>query len=295
MPRFATASGPMQFEQYGARADAPVLLMHDVGWQLLHWPPSLVDGLVDAGFRVITHDSRDTGLSFGLTADSVELADVIANGGGMAGVKPAYTLSDMAGDACRLLDHLGQSGAHLVGFSLGAMVAQRLAIHHPERVFTWTSIAAGPGALPLPGPDADLLPALAGRSRSHKEVVGRGIAWARKLGGPHHDSATVGLGRFVRAAHARAYRPDGAVRQWIAGATEPDRTALLRKLRMPALVIHGDADPLVPVTEAQRTAAAVPGARLEIIEDMGHDLPEPAMPTLVDHIAALLRTTTVPR
>ena len=285
----------MQFEQYGARADAPVLLMHGVGLQLVEWPPSLVNGLVEAGYRVITYDSRDTGLSFGCEAEAIDLAKLVANGAGARGVAPAYTLSDMAEDACRLLDHLGQSGAHLVGFSVGGMVAQRLAIRHPERVFSWTAIASSAGAFPLPKPGDDVLPAFAEPARSQQEIVGRSVAWARRLGGAHHDSAKVGLGRFARAAHARAHRPDGAVRQLIAGATDGARGALLGKLSMPALVVHGDADPLLPVARARETAAAVPGARLAIIEQLGHDLPEPAIPAIVEHIAALLAAADTPR
>ena len=292
MPRFVTANGAMQFEQYGARADAPVLLMHDIGLQLVQWPPSLVDGLVDAGFRVIAYDARDTGLSFGLAAEPVDLAEIIANGGS---IEPAYTVGDMAEDACRLLDHLGQAGAHLVGFSLGGMVAQRLAIDYPERVFSWTSISSTAGTFPLPRPRDGLLPAYAESSRSEQEAVGRSIAWAQRLGGPRHDSARVGIGRFARAAHERAHRPDGAVRQLIAAATEPDRTARLRKLRMPALVLHGDADPVIPVSAARQIATAVPKARLEIVESMGHDLPEPLMPALVAHIVTLLRDCDTPR
>ncbi len=285
----------MQFEQRGARADAPVLLLHGVGLQLVEWPLSLVHGLVRAGYRVITHDSRDTGLSFDCEADAIDLAQLVANGAGTRGLQPAYTLSDMAEDACRLLDHLGQAGAHLVGFSLGGMVAQRLAIQHPERVFSWTAIGSSAGAFPLPKPGDDVLPAFAEHARSEKEVVGRSVAWARRLGGRHHDSATVGLGRFAGAAHARAHRPDGAVRQLIAGASDGDRGALLGKLSMPALVIHGDADPLLPVARARETAAAVPRARLAIIEQLGHDLPEPAIPAIVEHIVALLDGADTPR
>ena len=292
MPQFVTANGAMQFEQYGARADAPVLLIHDIGLQLVHWPPSLVEGIVATGFRVITYDARDTGLSFGHPADAVDLADVIANGGG---IEAAYTVNDMAEDACRLLDHLGQAGAHLVGFSLGGMVAQRLAIDHPERVFTWTSIGSSAGAFPLPKPGDGVLPAFAEPTRSQQEAVGRSVAWAQHLGGPRHDSARVGIGRFARAAHARAHRPDGAARQLLAAAGERDRSARLRKLRMPALVLHGDADPLIPVSAARHIATAVPKARLEIVESMGHDLPEPLMPALVAHIVALMRGSETPR
>ena len=295
MPRFATASGAMQFEQHGARADAPVLLMHDVGLQLVEWPPSLVDALVGAGYRVITHDSRDTGLSFGCEGDSIDLAKVIANGGGTRGMTPAYTVSDMAEDACRLLDHLGQAGAHLIGYSLGGMVAQRLAIRHPERVFSWTAIASSTGAFPLPKPRDDMLPAFAEPARSEKEVVGRSVAWARALGGPHHDSTVVGLGRFTADAHARAHRPDGAARQLIAGATEGDRGALLAELSIPALLVHGEADPLFPVARARDAAAAVPRARLAIIERLGHDLPEPAIPAIAEHVVAFLRSADTPR
>ena len=295
MPRFATTDGAMQFEQHGARADAPVLLLHDVGRQLVEWPASFVNGLVNAGYRVITHDSRDTGLSFGSGADAIDLAKIVANGGGAGGLAPAYTLADMAEDACRLLDHLGQSGAHFVGFSLGGMVAQRLAIRHPERVFSWTAIGSSAGPFPLPQADDDVLPAFAQRPRSKEELIGRNVAWARHLGGPHHDSETDGLGRFARAAHARAHRPEGAVRQLIAGATDGSRGASLGALSIPALVVHGDADPLFPVAHAREMAAAVPGARLAIIETLGHDLPEPLMPAIVQHVVALLGAADAPR
>ena len=165
MPRFATPCGAMQFEQYGARADAPVLLIHDAGLQLVQWPPSLIDGLVAAGFRAVVFDNRDAGLSFGVEAFPVDLAGIVAAGASAKGVEAPYSLCDMAEDACRLLDHLGQAGAHVVGFSLGGMIAQRLAIHHPERVFSWTSINATSGAFPLPAPGEDLLPVFAEPSR----------------------------------------------------------------------------------------------------------------------------------
>ena len=295
MPRFATPCGAMQFEQYGARADAPVLLIHDAGLQLVQWPPSLIDGLVAAGFRAIVFDNRDAGLSFGVEAVKVDLAGIVAAGASARGVEAPYTLSDMAQDACRLLDHLGQAGAHVIGFSLGGMIAQRLAIHHPERVFSWTSINATSGAFPLPTPDEDLLPAFAEPSRNQTDIIERTVACARRLGGAHHDSAAVGLGRFATAAHARAYRPEGAARQLLAGAADGDRSALLRRSRIPALVIHGEANPLFPVAEARHTALDAPGSRLVVIPELGHDLPEPLIPALVDHVVALLRAADAPR
>ena len=302
MPELATERGPIHFEQYGSRADAPLLLINGFGQQLTHWPPSLVDGLVAAGLRVIAFDNRDAGLSFGVATapakpDELFLADGDStrrdgDGQGVSdGPSPAppYRLADMAADAIRLLDHLGQAGAHMVGMSLGGMIGQRLAMEHPQRVFSLTSISSTAGPFPVPSAP-EIRAALADPEPPQDEaaIVERAIAHAKTLGGPHHDSATVGFGRFARAAHARAHRPEGTARQLMAAIADGDRRPALRQLRTPTLVLHGDADPLFPPQEARHIATAIPGAELKMIPTMGHDLPEPLMAEIVASIVGLV-------
>lgn len=297
MPKLATDRGPIQFEQYGSRADAPLLLVNGFGQQLTHWPPSLVAGLVAAGLRVIAFDNRDAGLSFDAAPAKGGVPPAAArgqapggtDGDGSAPPTPPYRLADMAEDAVRLLDHLGQAGAHLVGASLGGMIAQRLAIAHPRRVFSLTLISTTTGPFPLPAAPA-LRTALADPTPPGAGAIAveRAIAAARAVGGPHHDSATVGFGRFVPAAMARAHRPDGQARQLMAAVADGDRRAELARLRVPALVLHGDADPLLPPAAARLAAATLPGAKLAILPTMGHDLPEPLIPAVVEHVVALV-------
>ncbi len=302
MPQFATDRGPIHFEQFGSRADAPLLLVNGFGQQLTHWPPSLIAGLVTARLRVIVFDNRDAGWSFDVAAAPANAQELFAADGDQAGADgdgvgaanetpftPPYRLADMAADTVRVLDHLGQAGAHVVGASLGGMIAQRLAMAHPERVFSLTSMSSTAGPMPTPATPA-LRAALADPAPPKGETasVERAIAHAKALGGSHHDSAAVGYGRFARAAHARAHRPAGQVRQLMAAIADGDRRAGLARLRLPALVMHGDADPLLPPDEARRTATAIPGAKLAIIPTMGHDLPEPLIDAVVANIVALV-------
>ena len=303
MPELATDRGPIHFEQYGSRADAPLLLINGFGQQLIHWPPSLVDGLVAAGLRVIAFDNRDAGLSFGVATAPVKPDALFSahgdstrpDGDGQGASEgssstPPYRLTDMAADAIRLLDHLGQAGAHMVGVSLGGMIGQRLAMAHPQRVFSLTSISSTAGPFPVPSaPEIRTALADPEPARDDATIVQRAIAHAKTLGGPHHDSAAVGFGRFAHAAHARAHRPEGAARQLMAAIADGDRCPALRQLRTPTLVLHGDADPLFPPLEGHRTATAIPGAELTVIPTMGHDLPEPVMAGVVARIVGLAR------
>lgn len=303
MPELATDRGPIHFEQYGSRADAPLLLINGFGQQLIHWPPSLVDGLVAAGLRVITFDNRDAGLSFGVATAPVRPEALFSahgdstrpDGDGQGSSEgppstPPYRLADMAADAIRLLDHLGQAGAHMVGVSLGGMIGQRLAMEHPQRVFSLTSISSTAGPFPVPSaPEIRAALADPEPARDDATIVQRAIAHAKALGGPHHDSAAVGFGRFAHAAHTRAHRPEGTLRQLMAAIADEDRRPALRQLRTPTLVLHGDADPLFPPLEGHRTATAIPGAELTVIPTMGHDLPEPVMAEVVERIVGLAR------
>ena len=293
MARFQAGRGSIHFTHRGARADPRVLFVHGLGCQVVHWPQSLLDGVVAAGFCAITFDNRDVGLSHGSDAPPPTVEQLLAASADASALTPTYTLSDMAADAVALLDHLGQAGAHVVGVSMGGMIGQRMAAEHAERVYSLTSIMSSTGNPALPGPTPEAIAALVGSmgSQNAEEAIENARRAARVLGGPHYASEEVGMARFTRQAIERAYRPDGVARQLAAILADGDRREALAGIRVPTLVIHGNADPLVPVEAGRETAAAIPGAKYVEIDKLGHDLPEPVigemLAAIIEHIAAV--------
>lgn len=287
MPRFQTGDITLYYEQHGARANPAVLLIHGLTCQLIHWHRPLIDRLTAAGYRVVTLDNRDVGLSSRLDQhDAGSIEEVMSN---PRGIPAPYGVQDLAGDCRALLDHLGQSGAHLIGFSMGGMIAQRLALDAPERAFSITCIASSTSDPDLPGADRTAFDAFVATPPAAREAAIAHLAngW-RVLGGSHYDSTRVGLGRFAEAAFDRGYSAKGAARQLLAILHAAPRGEALRALDLPALVIHGDADPLVPLAAGERTAECLNGARLAVFKDLGHDLPEPLLGAMADEIIALL-------
>ncbi len=267
-----------------------VLLLHGLGCQLVEWPDSLVQALIAAGFRVVRMDNRDIGLSGRFAAPAPDPADLFARYGAGEPVAAPYSLADVAEDVAALLDHLDARQAHCVGLSMGGMIAQRLAIQHPASIHSLTSIMSTPGlahAPPTPEAGAALV-ALPAGDRFEDLLVQRRQMW-ELIGGPHYSSAQHGLARLASAALRRSYSPDGFARQLAAILADEDRAPALAAVRVPTLVIHGDADPLVPLAGGQATAAAVPGASCKIFKGMGHDLPEPLSPeiaaAIINHIS----------
>ncbi len=304
MPKFIAKSGEIYFEHRGARADPRVVFIHGLGCQLVQWPDSFIDGIVGAGFCAVTFDNRDAGLSHGPSPAVSAAAGrgeavqaLVAAQGAPETLSPAYTLSDMAGDVIDLLNHLGQSGAHVVGLSMGGMIGQRLAIEHAERIYSLTSIMSSTGNPGLPQPTPDALGALLGPALAEDAEAGipaNARMWAGIAGG-HYDSERVGIARFAERAVRRAFRPDGMIRQLTAILADGDRRAELADVAVPTLVVHGAADPLVPPAAGRDTADAVPNARYVEVEKMGHDLPEPAVPQVVDAIVEHIRAVEVSR
>ena len=293
MPFFQSKSLQMYFEQRGARSDPPLLLIHGIGCQLVQWPESFIDGLVAAGYRVLLLDNRDVGLSAKLdelgTPDVMQLMTALT-GEAEASAKAAkapYSITDMAADAVALLDHLGQAGAHIVGLSMGGMIAQQMAINFPIRVFSLTSIMSSSGAPGLPQPEpaaaAGLVTPPASTDRA--AVVAQSRNTWNIIGGPHYKSDEVGIGRLAGAAFDRCFHPTGFNRQLAAIVSDANRANDLAKVRAPSLVIHGDADPLVPIGAGRDTATRIPGAQLHVVPNMGHDLPEPLIPGIVAAIS----------
>lgn len=273
----------LEVEVDGPEDGIPTLLVAGFGAQLIGWDRPFVDGLCSRGLRVIRPDNRDSGLSQECApapADLPSPGDVATRR-----AAPPYTLEDMAADMVGVLDTLGVEAACVCGRSMGGMIAQLVAIAHPDRVTGLVSVYSTTGARDLPGPEPEVLQALLTPPPStHAERIESGVAWARMVGGTLPFDAERARVKS-EAADRRALRADGARRQQLAIVAAPDRSDALASLTVPTLVIHGDADPLVPAACGKATAAAIPGARYVELAGMGHDLPPPLWGELVATIA----------
>ncbi len=276
MPQITANGLSIEYDERGGSADPAILLIMGFGAQMLLWPDMFCDMLADQGFRVIRFDNRDIGLSQKLDGVPVPSArEIIA--GLMAG-KPLpvpYLLGDMAADAVGVLDALGVGRAHIVGASMGGMIAQLVAVQYPERTRSLTSIMSTTGRMGLPPgkPEAleKLLTLPAGNDRA--SVVEHSVMLAKVIGSPAYPVPDEVLRAFAGKTYDRSFYPEGLGRQYGAILSSGSRETLLPGITAPTLVLHGDQDPLMPVAHAEDTARLVPGARLEIIEGMGHNLP----------------------
>lgn len=285
-----TANGiTIAYEDKGRR-DAPViLLIMGLGGQLTLWPDEFVDALVAHGFRTIRYDNRDVGLSTRFDAAGVPNVKWLVVKS-LLGLRPPtpYRISDMAGDAIGLLDALGVAKAHIVGVSMGGMIAQHVAATYPDRALSLTSVMSTTGNRRLPRAQKEAISALANRPASgeKEELIAYSKRAARVIGSPGYPPEEERLDRRVRADFERAWYPPGFARQMAAIIVDGDRRAMLRTIKAPTLVIHGADDPLVPAAGGQDTAATITGAQLKLIPGMGHDLPLALVDTLADAIAA---------
>ena len=253
-----------------------VLLIMGLGMQLVAWPMQLVQALVDAGYRVIRHDNRDIGLSQHfdhLGTPNIVWASLLHKMGFTP--KAPYSLHDMALDTVGVLDALHIPQAHVVGVSMGGMIAQRVALAAPERVASLTSIMSSSGARGLPQASAAVMRALLSRpaGSDREAMVSNGVKLFRVIGSPGFPMDEALLRERIGVGFDRSWHPAGTLRQMVAIAADADRAALLGRIRQPTLVIHGKADALVPYPNGEDTARRIPGARMVGIEGMGHDLP----------------------
>lgn len=294
MPTFRTGDVCLYYDQFGARADPAVVLVHGLTCQAIHWPRRLIDRLTGAGYRVVVFDNRDAGRSSHLDHQDVGSIEEVMRTART--LEPPYGLEDLAADTVALMNHLGQSGAHLMGFSMGGMVAQRVALDFPGRVFSLTSIGSSTSDPDLPGGDRAAFDAFVSTPPDDRAgaIAHLTEGW-RVLGGPHYDSARVGLGRLSAEAWDRGYTARGAARQLLAILRAAPRGESLRTVDVPALVIHGGVDPLVPLAAGERTAEVLPHGRLEVYDQLGHDLPEPLLDDIGDTIVAHLDSIPVRR
>jgi len=276
------------YEDKGPR-DAPViLLVMGLGGQLTLWPDEFVDALNVHGFRTIRYDNRDVGLSTRFEAAGVpNLKWMFVKAALGLPVRPAYTLADMAADAVALLDGLGVQRAHIVGASMGGMIAQHIAARYPARVLSLTSIMSTTGNRRLPRARKEAMRVLVTRPMGGdpEEMIAYSVRAAQVIGSPGYPPDEARLQRQVRADYERGFYPQGVARQMAAIIADGDRRPMLRTIRTPTLVIHGEDDPLVPLAGGRDTAASIAGSRLMTVPGMGHDLPLALVDTLTDAIA----------
>ncbi len=289
MPTIHANGIDIYYEESGP-ADAPViLLVMGLGTQMIAWPDELIQGLVGKGYRVIHYDNRDVGLSQrmdGAAAGSLVWA-MIASRFGLP-VRTAYTVSDMAKDGAALLGALGIDKAHIVGASMGGMIVQLMAANHPDKVLSMTSIMSSSGKPGLPGPRADIrkrmmTPRPANPTKEEAVKLGAEVLEAISFADPTR-TPTAFVDMAARAFD-RGYYPMGMKRQLLAIVADGSRVDRLKKITAPTLVVHGGADPLVPKEGSEDIARHIPGARLEIIDEMAHDLPPSQVGRMVELIA----------
>ena len=278
----------IEVDDQGPRDGPAVLLIMGLGMQLIAWPQALVDLLITRGFRVVRFDNRDMGLSQGF--DHAGLPNMV-----LAGlrhtlrlpVKSPYTLADMARDARGVLDALGIAQAHVCGASMGGMIAQHLAVEAPQRVASLTLMMTTSGARSLPQPAWSVRRAL--MSRPMGKGTEAAVDWIlnvlRVIGSPGYPMNTQALRQRAIESVQRAWHPAGSARQLLAIVADGNRTPLLSSIKAPTRIVHGIADPLVPLACGQQLADRIAGAQTDFIPGMGHDLPDALLERFAQCIA----------
>jgi pimeloyl-ACP methyl ester carboxylesterase len=270
------------YETFGDAGHPPLLLVMGLASQMLLWDEQFCERLAAEGFWVIRFDNRDVGRSTVMREARIPKRwELLTRHAGGA----AYSLDEMAADAVGLLDHLGIGAAHIVGVSMGGMIAQLIAINHPDRVLSLVSIMSTTGNRRVGRPHPRMaLRMLRPASREREGYIKDHIETYRQIGSTRFDLEEEHKRERAGRCFDRGIHPAGSLRQMAAIVTAPDRTHRLAEIRVPTTVIHGDADPLVNVSGGRATADAVPGARLLILPAMGHDMPRELWPQIIDAI-----------
>ncbi|WP_296327157.1 alpha/beta fold hydrolase [Reyranella sp.] len=282
----------IEYETFGNRKDPALLLIMGLGAQLTLWPESLCEGLAGQGFFVVRYDNRDVGLSTDF--DKWGMPDLMgAFARLMKGetVDAPYLLSDMAADAIGLLDALGIDRAHMVGGSMGGMIAQVIAATHPARTRSLVSIMSTSGRYGLPAgkPEAVAMLSAQPEGPAREQIIAHGIKLRTVISGPGYPTDPAAMRALVERNVDRRYYPPGAARQYLAIMASGPRVDLLKTVKVPTLVLHGEDDPLLPVECGRDVAALVPGAKIETFPGWGHDVPEQMVPKLVSSITSFCK------
>lgn len=282
----------IEYETAGSKSDPALLLVMGLGGQLTIWPDVLVDGLARRGFYVIRYDNRDVGLSADFGAWGVpNIADAFAKLMTGKKVDAPYLLTDMAGDAVGLLDALGLDRAHMIGVSMGGMIVQIAAAQHAARTRSMISIMSTSGrpGLPLGKPEALAMLTAQPEGPAREQRIQHGIKLRRAIAGSGYPVPEAELRAFVEKNVDRRWYPEGAARQYLSVIASGNRVELLKTIKVPTLVLHGEDDPLLPVECGRDVASLVPAAKIETFPGWGHDLPGPFLPTLIDRIATFCK------
>ena len=263
------------YETFGSESDPALVLINGLGSQMIRWPEGFRNQLVDSGFRVITLDNRDVGLTTKFD-DATE--------------SPAYSVDDMADDVAALLDHLGIAAAHIVGQSMGGMIGQVLALRHTPRVLSLASVMSATGDDAILAPDPDVLKIFTEPAETERvKVIEQDVRHRRIMAGGGFSFDEDYIRDLAARCYDRCYLPAGRVRQMLAIQTAKPRAKDLAQLTTPIVVIHGTDDKLVPFSNGESMAAAIPGAGLVAVEGMGHDLPKGAWTQIVEAIVSNTR------
>jgi len=289
----AKANGiEIEYETAGARSDPALLLVMGLGAQLTIWPDALYEGLAKRGFFVIRYDNRDTGLSTDFGSWGVpNIAEAIGKLISGKKVDAPYLLTDMAADAVGLLDALDIEQAHMVGASMGGMIVQIVAAHYPERTRSMVSIMSTSGRPGLPPGKPAALAMLTAQPEgpSREQRVKHGLKLRQTIAGPGYPISEAELRAFVEKNVDRRWYPEGGARQYLSVIASGDRVEMLKKVRVPTLVLHGEDDPLLPVACGRDVASLVPGAEIQTWPGWGHDFPSGMIPTLIERIVTFCK------
>lgn len=289
----ARANGiELEYESFGNPADPTILLIMGLGAQLTLWPLPFVEALVERGFHVVRYDNRDVGLSTKLDhARPPRIGMLVLQRLLRLRPRVPYTIGDMAADAVGLLDALGIEKAHIVGASMGGMIAQIFAATYPDRTLSLTSIMSTTGNPRLSRASREAMDVLVNRPKTDyfEALVAHGVRASKVLAGPAFPVEPEVLEARVRETIQRSNYPDGFARQVAAIVADGDRRERLKTIKAPTIVIHGTDDTLVPIDGGRDTAASIPGARLVEVRGMGHNVPVEVIPEIVDAIESVAR------
>lgn len=289
MPQITANGISLEYDVHGPATGEPVLLVMGLGAQMTAWPMAMVEDLAGRGYQVIRYDNRDIGLSGKLeeagTPDMTKVYTAMATG-----QKPdvPYLLSDMAADGAALISALGHERAHVVGASMGGMIAQMMAAEHPAKVLSLTSIMSSTGNPALPPAKPEAMAFLSNRGPDPREnmeaFLEHSVASARVMAGEGNPVDAAEQKVVSEANFRRSFYPVGFLRQMAAIVASGDRRAALATITAPTVVVHGHDDPLVPPTGGHDTAAVIPGSELHMLEGMGHNLPKALIGKVCDLI-----------
>ena len=292
MPQIRANGIDIEYESFGRQSDPVILLIMGLGAQMTMWPVAFCEGLAAGGFRVIRFDNRDIGKSTHLTQLSTpNVQDAMMKMMTGEPVAAPYLLDDMAADAAGLLKALDIPCAHIVGASMGGMIAQIVAAKHADQTISLTSIMSTTGnrSLPPGKPEALLAISQPPASNSREDLIAAGVHTWRVIGSPGYPATDEELREIVIGAIDRVpHEPTGFARQLVAIVASPPRNEILKSVRCPALVIHGADDPLVPVEGGRDTAASIPGCKLVIVPGMAHDFTNALVPIYLEHVGGFV-------